>query len=237
VPGESEEPEEPPEESEEIEGSEEEPDTTPDEPDEPEPEEPVTAEPESGSDAVQDMIDSFEGIGLSWGYAQSSLLYAMNNNSNDSKVSGIASSICLLFTSYFSSFGENFTAKEVLNLSNSSFQPAYSNLYKEFGSLVSGDAQDVNTALHENRIIDAKNLLNDYRAQVESSISSLTGSDKVTYDEFLNFLTVELPNPNPQNESYYNDPRIPSLDYDSPGAALAFANVAVVMMEHIVGQL
>jgi hypothetical protein len=158
----------------------------------------------------------------------------MNNNSTTSEVAG---AICLLFETYFIDFGDAFTAEEALNLSNSSFRPAYSDLYEAFGDLALGDAMDIHSALRENRISDAKDLVSRYGTQVESSISSLTEAGKAVYDDFLYFLTVELPNPAPPNGSYYSDPRIPVLDYNSPGAALAFAHLAVVMMEYIIGQL
>ena len=232
VPGESEDPEEPPEGSGETEGSEEEP-STPDEPDEPEP---TPEEPEPEPDAVQDMIDFFKGDGI-WGNAQKDILYAMDDIEDSQNVPG---AIYRFFDAYYSK--AFLTTQELAQAVSNSFAPAYGRIYEKLGGqLVYGSADDINAALgyggwdaNNIHIQEAKNLAAAYKATVDQSIAPYL--EDTTYNTYLELLTTELVNPK-EGHNYRQDERIVNMDHNDPKVALAFAHVAIEMLNYMLAEL
>jgi hypothetical protein len=226
VPGESEDPEEPPEGSEATEGSEEEPDTTPDEPDEPEPE----------RDVVQGVMDFFKSGNGIWGGTQKDILYAMDGQDGSANIPG---AIYALFDTYYRQ--ASFTAQDLARIVSNSFEPAYKRVYEIFGELIHNNASDINAALgyggwdaNSIHIQEAKNLVAAYKDTVDQSIAPYL--EDPTYNTYLELLTTELVNPK-EGHNYFQDERIVGMDYGDPKVTLAFAHVAIEMINYMLAEL
>jgi prepilin-type N-terminal cleavage/methylation domain-containing protein len=236
-----------PEEPGENENSEEEPvepdeggDTTPDESEEPtepdlEPEPEPEPEKPGGPVTVEDMMDFFkDGDGV-WGTAQSDILYAMDGQAGSTNIPG---AIYRLFDAYYSQ--TSITPQTCAQLVSNSFNPAYANIYGKLGDLAHGNSGDINAALAHggySGLIDveaAKSLATAYKATVDQSIAPYLKD--ATYNTYLELLTTELVNPK-EGHDYYKDERIVRMDYSDPKVTLAFAHVAIDMINYMLAEL
>lgn len=211
-------------------------DEGPEEPENPdEPTEPEDPKPE-GLITVEDMMDFFKTGEGAWGSAQLDILYAMSNQNGSSNIPG---AIYKLFNDYYGQ--TEITLKTCAQLVNGSFVPAYERIYEKFGELVHGNTSDINAALgyggYGDSVIDiqkAKSLAAAYKATVDQSIAPYL--EDSTYNTYLELLTTELVNPK-ENHNYYSDERIVGMDYSDPAVTLAFAHVAIDMINYMLAEL
>jgi hypothetical protein len=198
-------------------------------PSEPEPEKPPGADKETPeesepitNDEIDELIDSFADG--EWTGGQAALLYAMNNSSGSALLSGVPSALANLFSGYFSG---NITAYRAIQ---ESFCPAYRMICNKFGDFIPGNADAIGTAVQNKNISEAKEILASYRSSMENTISALKGDDKAVYDQFHHYLTEVF---HTASSEIYSDQAITSLNYDSPGAALAFASIAAGLAAYV----